>query len=388
MINKPILISFIIVFGLFTAGVVLEFNVQLGRTIGYFDLDGEKRLIDTAMSYIKRAYGASESETEKAAVKADFDFVNGRQAYTWLFGEFENRLKTRTLLYTAGFAGALFMIGFALCFAMIQQYNKPLRSVLSTLTRYSRDGTIEEVDVKGTKRMKTFIGEINAVMSELRQVRISEKVADSFENWQGSARIILHEVKNKLSPLSLLLDDMRLSNRDEDMGAAIEELYGKTEAMRRMISNFKDLSSLPEPALTTVRIGDLVKGMIGKEHWSDKVSMGVGFVDFSLYSDPFYLEVILSNLVRNGIEACADKGQCVTVGCTGRVVTIRDRGEGIGEEITSKIGRPGFTTKTEGHGMGLFIVKELCRMLDLSFVMESVEGKGTQVHVGFGNGKA
>lgn len=388
MINKPILASFLLVFGLSMAGIVWQLQVQFERTVAYFDMDGEKRLIDAALSYMKRAYGESKTEAERAAVQADFDFANGRQAYIWLFDAFGGRLRTRTLLSTAAFAAALLLAGCALFYAAVRQYGRPLESVLACLARYARDGAIGEASVRGTRRMRESVGQFNAVMAELRRRTVAEKVSGSFENWQGGARIILHEVKNKLSPLSLLLDHLGPGSRDAALDPVIGEIRGRAEDLHNLVLRFRDFSSLPEPHLAAVRVGDLVRNMIASEGWAGRVSLDGAFEDFTAYSDPFYLGMILSNVVRNAVEACGGQGPCVAIGCSGCAVTVRDRGAGIPEEIAGKVGRPGFTTKPEGHGMGLFTVKELCRILGLSFRMESAEGSGTEVRVEFPDGRA
>lgn len=231
MINKPVVISFILVVGLLTAGLVLDFNAQLGRVTEYFDLNAEKCLLEIAMSYIKEKYAGSNTETEGAAIRSDFDFVNGRQAYIWLFDAFEDRIRLRTVLSMAAFASVLFGIGIVLYSIMIRQFSKPLLSVLSRLTLYTREGKIEEAAVRGTKQMRDFICTINAVLAELKRKTVTEKIADSFENWQGSARVILHEVKNKLTPLHLLLDEMRHCNESASLSEMIVELHGKAESM-------------------------------------------------------------------------------------------------------------------------------------------------------------
>ena len=110
--------------------------------------------------------------------------------------------------------------------------------------------------------------------------------------------------------------------------------------------------------------------------------------DAVLHTDPFYLETILVNVIKNGIEANAHGGGKVTIDPVDGGIQIADEGEGIPESVASRIGKPGYTTRQNGSGMGVFIVKELCRILGFSFRMDSSPGSGTRVYVGYSHAEA
>jgi signal transduction histidine kinase len=56
---------------------------------------------------------------------------------------------------------------------------------------------------------------------------------------------------------------------------------------------------------------------------------------------------------------------------------IRDTGSGIPAEQLPKIFEPLYTTKSEGTGLGLFIVREIVAAHGGTITVESVEGQGT-----------
>lgn len=73
------------------------------------------------------------------------------------------------------------------------------------------------------------------------------------------------------------------------------------------------------------------------------------------------LEQALLNLVNNTLEA-SPAGERVTISCRcgkGGIVEITDRGAGIFKERMADIFTPFVTTKTEGTGLGLPIVKKV-----------------------------
>ena len=71
---------------------------------------------------------------------------------------------------------------------------------------------------------------------------------------------------------------------------------------------------------------------------------------------------ILSNLVRNAVEACAGEGS-VTVrlesGLTHVTVLVEDTGSGLPRVSDDDLFRRGFSTKGRGRGRGLAVVQEL-----------------------------
>jgi signal transduction histidine kinase len=59
------------------------------------------------------------------------------------------------------------------------------------------------------------------------------------------------------------------------------------------------------------------------------------------------------------------------------VITIKDTGTGIPENVKHQIFQPLFTTKAKGQGLGLAVVKRLTDALKGTVHFESELGKGT-----------
>ena len=78
--------------------------------------------------------------------------------------------------------------------------------------------------------------------------------------------------------------------------------------------------------------------------------------------DPMRLEQALLNLVINAVQA-STSGEVVTLRTIpydgGVAIEVKDRGAGIPRETRSQILNPFFTTKKEGTGLGLPIVKKI-----------------------------
>lgn len=104
-----------------------------------------------------------------------------------------------------------------------------------------------------------------------------------------------------------------------------------------------------------------------------------------LYSDPYRLSVIINNLVSNAIkyrDPNKDKSTIVieaTVNDALLAMVFRDNGIGISDEYLGKIFDMFFraTDRSEGAGLGLYIVKETVEKLRGQISVESKMGEGT-----------
>lgn len=97
------------------------------------------------------------------------------------------------------------------------------------------------------------------------------------------------------------------------------------------------------------------------------------------------LKAGLDNILRNAVHASNAGGE-ISVSCRsvpgGAEVTVADRGRGIDPSDLAKVGQPGFTTRTDGHGLGLHYFKKYLESSGGSLAFASAgRGRGTTVTV-------
>jgi len=100
--------------------------------------------------------------------------------------------------------------------------------------------------------------------------------------------------------------------------------------------------------------------------------------------DENQMKQVFVNVLKNAIEAMPDGGE-VTVTTLlseqGVVVRVQDEGDGISDELISRIGQPFFTTKDKGTGLGLMVCNNIMENHGGRLTIRSVPGKGTTVEV-------
>lgn len=110
--------------------------------------------------------------------------------------------------------------------------------------------------------------------------------------------------------------------------------------------------------------------------------------DLTLYSDKKALCFILKQLLINSAKYCPGCRVEITAG--NGVITVEDDGIGIPSHELRRVTERGFTgtngRRREGStGMGLYIVSELCRRLEISLEIESQQGSYTRTTLAFEN---
>jgi signal transduction histidine kinase len=104
--------------------------------------------------------------------------------------------------------------------------------------------------------------------------------------------------------------------------------------------------------------------------------------------DSLQIEQALTNLILNSLDSMRSKGR-LKVSLLNPdsqfIISINDNGSGINDSIKEQIFLPFFTTKKggKGSGLGLYIVKNICKNHNAGLQMESKAGEGTTFKIIF-----
>ena len=96
------------------------------------------------------------------------------------------------------------------------------------------------------------------------------------------------------------------------------------------------------------------------------------------------LKQCILNLVKNSMEAMPGGGEITLLsGISGEYVylEVKDRGCGMNESQMEKAFNPFFTTKEQGYGLGLAMIKKIVEEEGGKVGISSTEGQGTTVRI-------
>jgi putative PEP-CTERM system histidine kinase len=187
-------------------------------------------------------------------------------------------------------------------------------------------------------------------------------VARQFESFNRMSTFVVHDLKNLVSQLSLLLSNAEKHKKNpefqEDM---VETVYLSVQKMKRILEKLRSGSSSekPAPLLLAPLLQEAVKN---KSIAEPKPVLETEDSSAAVYANSVRLERVMGHLIQNAIEATARTGQVrVRLKKEGgfAIVEIKDTGHGMSEEfIRERLFRPFESTKSAGMGIGVFESKE------------------------------
>jgi len=142
-----------------------------------------------------------------------------------------------------------------------------------------------------------------------------------------------------------------------------------------------------------INLNDVVKAVTHMVHLDAaahfcKVEMSLARNLPAIDGDPSQIQQVLINLVGNAFDAMRDtppSGRKVEIATTyngdGTIcVAVRDYGSGIPELTPERLFEQFFTTKEQGLGMGLAIVRSIVEAHGGSIAAENADGGGARFH--------
>lgn len=209
---------------------------------------------------------------------------------------------------------------------------------------------------------------------------------------------VAHELGNPLNSLTIHLQLIqRQMNRLEKTAEtakirkSLEICEGEVERLHGIITHFLEAIRPAVPDLQEVDLIEILDDVFSfQEAELDSRNIGVDVqVDRRLpvvMGDKNQLKQVFFNLVKNSMEAMRAGGQIkVSTRMDDDYVYLHfgDTGDGIKRDEVGKVMDPYFTTKKEGHGLGLMIVQRILRNHGGRVSIESKEGVGTVISLQF-----
>jgi putative PEP-CTERM system histidine kinase len=221
--------------------------------------------------------------------------------------------------------------------------------------------------------------------SYLAEARGQEALANAqrFDEFNRRFAFIMHDVKNLVSQLSLVIRNAeRHADKPEfrqDMIATLESSVKKmNDLLARLSRGGSNVEAEPVRAISVASAIASVAEIKRRVHAVEVE----GDSSLAALADPSRLTQALMHLVQNAIDASAS-GLPVTLryGSRGReaAIEVEDRGRGMSAEfIRTRLFQAFASTKENGFGVGAFEAKGLVAAMGGRLEVESREGAGTR----------
>ncbi|HET9954694.1 MAG TPA: ATP-binding protein [Polyangiaceae bacterium] len=213
--------------------------------------------------------------------------------------------------------------------------------------------------------------------------------ADRAERMAALGRLaagLAHEIRNPLGSIAgsiqLLRTARGLSQEDRRLCEIIQR---EAARLNDLVTDMVDLSRPRLPMLADVDVGAIAKEVVELASGSGRAVSDVaiqylGLSSAKVRADGAQLRQLIWNLVRNAVQA-SEPGAVVLVQVEldqrGHVeLRVTDRGKGIDESARERLFDAFFTTRSQGTGVGLAVVKRIADEHHFPIRVESQEGQG------------
>jgi len=207
---------------------------------------------------------------------------------------------------------------------------------------------------------------------------------------------VAHEVRNPLNSVQINLSILRQELKDlvpdpqAHVFGVLAKIAGEIKRLDDFVSEFLRFARLPKLNVERLPLRPLLAELTAfmtPECSKKRVALELDLAGpDTVWVDGFQLKQAVLNLVLNALQATPAGGHVVvrTAGDKRHLaLTVSDDGEGMSVETRAKAGTPFFTTREEGTGLGLPLVRRIVEQHGGSVEIESSVGRGTTVTMVF-----
>jgi signal transduction histidine kinase len=253
--------------------------------------------------------------------------------------------------------------------------NSPITEIGEKLSSVKFGMPNERLPWESKDELGDLIQQYNLMIDKLEASTILIKQSERESAWREMAKQVAHEIKNPLTPMKLSIQylEYQYQNDSDNIGALIKRisktLLEQIENMAQIANEFANYAKMPKAENKTLIINDLVQdtyGLFVKEEREDiEVKLFMPTEQIAVFTDKNQMSRVILNLIKNATQAIPeDRAGEVRVALVLKdkktvLISVKDNGEGIPDDIRHKVFMPSFTTKRSGTGLGLAMCKNI-----------------------------
>ena len=212
--------------------------------------------------------------------------------------------------------------------------------------------------------LRTLSASVNRMGQDLERMTLEIRDTERARLIKQLAGGIAHQLRNALTGarMAVQVHQRRCQHRsDESLDVALRQLALTEEQIRGLVALIRDQQRQQVPGTLdelTREVEELLQPMCDHRHIELVVS---GDAQDVWIRDSEQMRAALLNLCMNAIEAAGPRGRVeihLSRTATHGVVEVRDDGPGVPAELGDSLFDPFRTTKAEGLGLGLALVRQ------------------------------
>ena len=219
------------------------------------------------------------------------------------------------------------------------------------------------------------------------------------DSWIKLIRVLTHEIMNTITPVTSLSETLLIRvTEDKDLKQGLETIHKTGTELLAFVNNYRRFTHVPQPQPALFYVEPFLERMALL--CNHEVEIEVSPKDLLVYADESLLSHVVTNLLKNAVEAFKekereDKQECRSADLQSAaskktfirlqayanaqesiIIDVSNNAGLIPEDVASHIFIPFFTTKPEGSGIGLSLSRQIMRVSggSLSLHQDKVQG--------------
>ncbi len=321
------------------------------------------------LAYLNLPYFAKQSELEKE-----------------ISGFLVALINIYVLLFALSIIAAIFISNYV---------TKPLKLIQDKLSKIKLGTTNELIEWKEKDEIGSLVSEYNRMILELSKSAELLAKSERESAWREMAKQVAHEIKNPLTPMKLSVQHLQRTWKDHapDMDDKMERLtktiIEQIDTLSSIATEFSNFAKMPKASFEKINVEQILKNTIDLFHNYSDVEIVIHnktIENAFVLADKEQLLRVFNNLMKNAIQSIPEEREGkIDIDLQKEndcyIISIKDNGVGISNDILDKIFVPNFTTKTGGMGLGLAMVKSIVETFNGKIWFETMDNEGTTFFV-------
>lgn len=238
--------------------------------------------------------------------------------------------------------------------------------------------------------------------------KVIRMISHEVNNTMTSIGSIMETVSDELAEMSTTVGQQPVAATIQPIIAALQACTTRSHEMSAFITRFADVVKIPEPQLRPTPLNSLVTSSL---QFIESLCNAKGIhletdlhetQDITVSIDMPLMTQVLINIVKNSIESIMENGNAngritisthnstqntahSTLNTKHSTLIIADNGAGIAPEAEQHLFTPFFSTKPNGHGIGLLLIREILTHHKCRFSLKTGKNGITAFRIEFFN---
>ncbi len=293
------------------------------------------------------------------------------QAYVAIMGE---RILQRALVGYVLLVLAVLAVSLPVGVLLSRLLSDAYLRIFENLTRIARERLRLDRRLVADENERVLMQKyIDLLVADQEKLRDYERM----RAWKDGARLLMHELKNPLTPLKLSAETLSLTGTGRELSASaareeVGSILAATHDVEAILSVFKELVNIEFGPREELELGPVLAEtfrQLRATHGALDVRGELPPEPVRVRTEPTLLRMAIVNLVNNGIEANPREFRVELHDRPGEVhIQFVTPGRHIAEP--ARIFKIRYSEKGAGRGYGLFLVQRISEYLDLNVTVE------------------